>query len=223
MRSVKHSYGIICCKKTQDGFKLLVIKKGYTYAYVDFVLGKYEKRNIRHLVSKMSHEEKMTIISMNFSQMWYRIWLTKPKVKYVQYEAKFTKYWASNADALKQIINSTKEGSPVWEFPKGKKRQQDESNIVAAVREFTEETGISKPNFQLFDASVEMNKSEDGVIYRTKYFFAVATSDIDFQIRYNSTEIADVKWMSILDMKSMCPQLADISASVIKYMKNRRI
>jgi len=82
----KKTYGIALCryneKKTAE---ILMIKKRYTYAFFSFVFGYYKKYNnkqIKHLFNNMTLEEKIDILSLNFSILWYRIWLSNPEQNY---------------------------------------------------------------------------------------------------------------------------------------------
>lgn len=82
----KKTYGIALCrfneKKTAE---ILMIKKRYTYAFFSFVFGYYKKYNtkqIKSLFNNMTLEEKIDILSMNFSILWYRIWLSNPEQNY---------------------------------------------------------------------------------------------------------------------------------------------
>ena len=77
---IKRSYGIALCRINKE-FEILLIKKKYTYYFFEFVYGNYKESNEKYLMflfNNMTYEEKMCILNMKFSDMWYRITLTNP-------------------------------------------------------------------------------------------------------------------------------------------------
>ncbi len=80
---VKTSYGITLCRYNKDNHvEVLLIKKRYSYQYLSFIMGHYKKSDIdylKYLFNNMSYAEKIDIIGMQYSQMWYRIWLNNPE------------------------------------------------------------------------------------------------------------------------------------------------
>jgi 8-oxo-dGTP pyrophosphatase MutT (NUDIX family) len=84
----KISYGIAIVRNNKEKnnvVEILAIKKRYSYAYSDFIMGRYKKHNldyVKNLFDKMSFSEKLDIISMRFDMMWYRIWMSNPEKMY---------------------------------------------------------------------------------------------------------------------------------------------
>ena len=79
--SVKKSYGIALIRynKLKKNYEFLMIKKRNSYAFVDFVLGRYNINNKKYIISlfnNMTYEEKLIIISLNFEMIWDRFRLT---------------------------------------------------------------------------------------------------------------------------------------------------
>jgi hypothetical protein len=103
--STKTSIGIILCRKNVNTGRpeVLLAHKRYTYAFADFVHGKYVRsrigsntmlRYIAPLFDHMTREELFDILSLNFEQMWYRIWLTTDNKdlynkKYAKFQSTF--------------------------------------------------------------------------------------------------------------------------------------
>lgn len=83
---VKKSYGIACCRFNKlKEIEILLVKKRYTYSFVMFVLGKYNKKNDEFLVSLfngMTNQEKTEILSLRFEIIWYKVWLNIPNLNY---------------------------------------------------------------------------------------------------------------------------------------------
>lgn len=88
MPKVKKSYGIALCRKRNDKSnktEILLVKKRYTYQFFEFVFGRYKKDDTKYLLylfNNMTYSEKLCILNMNFSEMWYRIWLNNPEKTY---------------------------------------------------------------------------------------------------------------------------------------------
>lgn len=81
----KNSYGIALCRYNKEKnfqSEILMIKKRYTYHYFNFVFGHYKKYNnkqLHYLFNNMTFGEKIDILSMRFSNIWYRLWLSDPE------------------------------------------------------------------------------------------------------------------------------------------------
>lgn len=92
MSRQKVSYGLALCRynsKKNNCIEILSIKKRFTYCYFSFIHGFYGNKNIRndyrnfayikYLFDNMSFQEKLTILSMNYGNMWWHIWLNNPE------------------------------------------------------------------------------------------------------------------------------------------------
>lgn len=176
----KTSYGIALCRNNVNNLnsvEVILIKKRYSYYYLSLIMGHYKKNDekyIKHLLSNMSFAEKIDIIGMNFSQMWYRIWLNIPEKYfnlvdvyktanynndniqnkysnaevyklYIQKKNCFEKNFTQDGGKkLRSLIQQSSDSEILWEMPKGGKHGL-ETDIDCAIREFYEETNI-KPN-----------------------------------------------------------------------------
>lgn len=81
MRS-KQSYGLAVCKKIDNRLHILMVKKKYTYAFFEFVFGKYPKfdrTRLEELFNAMTFNEKSMILEMNFDKLWCKIVLNIPE------------------------------------------------------------------------------------------------------------------------------------------------
>jgi 8-oxo-dGTP pyrophosphatase MutT (NUDIX family) len=81
----RQSAGIACCRlnETTDIPEILLVKKRYTYSFVAFVFGQYNKNDNKHLKSLfggMTLQEKIDILSLKFDMLWYKIWLEVPNI-----------------------------------------------------------------------------------------------------------------------------------------------
>lgn len=78
----KQSYGLAVCKFIDHRFHVLCVKKKYTYAFFEFVFGKYpkfDKKCLEELFNVMTFQEKALILEMNFDKLWCKIVLNVPE------------------------------------------------------------------------------------------------------------------------------------------------
>ena len=216
---VKKSYGIILCKKNITGkLETLLVHKRYTYAYSMFVHGKYIKPNIWpkssmqfiiNLLSQMTLEELLDIWSLDFKQIWYRIWLNT-NYDTELYKRKYTKFYMSflkhdNGDYLRCIIQQIRNYNFLnWEVPKGRLKNLQETNLSCAIREVKEETGLNKIDYTILpNARRYINYISLGTRYICTYYIAIINPNIRY---YNNTifknisqltEISETKWFDI--------------------------
>lgn len=154
----KTSYGIALCRynpSKNNNVEILLIKKRYSYYFLSFVMGHYKKSDIKyikHLLDNMSFSEKIDILGMNFSQMWYRIWLNNPEKYfniadiykntnfsnqqignkfsnaeiyklYFQKKNRFDKnFLKDNGKKLRFLLQQSSDSEILWEMPKGGKQ-----------------------------------------------------------------------------------------------------
>lgn len=234
----KISYGVALCKydKSHDGnqeVKILMVKRRYTYSYFSFVFGHYKKHNkkrIQYLFDNMTFGEKIDILSMNFSNMWYRLWLCDPEKNYDKYQLnsatdtqtknltyyfrKKTKFenifMRDGGKLLKRLINSSSNSATPWEIPKGG-ANIDELDLNCASREFEEETGVSSEKYTLLwniDPIISAHK-DDNIVYQSNYYIAYLNriTDVNWspKVKFNSTqqlaEVEQVQWVSLNELK----------------------
>lgn len=235
------SYGISLIRKnnSKNRYEFLFIKKRITYAFITFVKGIYHKNidnDIIHLLNNMTIEEKICIMSLNFSNIWYMSYLSTPRYmsskeisKYENCKAKFEKRFLSdNGFRLKKLIQKSKSVESVWEMPKGMKNK-NESDINTAIREFSEETGIKKNKYRiLWDVPrFEYSFVDENVEYKYIYYPAVMIDqkyqpsiDINVANRSNLMESSDIKFLSVEDIALIYSNSHSI-ISLLKRIKKK--
>jgi len=139
--------------------RVLLVRRRYTYAYVDFVYGRYGKnsRGLSRLFNAMTAEELLSVSTFNFELMWNMLWKEKmPRPShfirdeiYMKTHAKFSSYVMRNSNSVQSIINNTEtRGNISWEIPKGHKDFRKETDIMCAIRELEEETGYASEHIR---------------------------------------------------------------------------
>ncbi len=207
--SVKKSYGIILCKinSITNRPETLLVHKRYTYAYSMFIHGKYSKTNVwpkismsivGNLLSQMTLEELLDIWSLDFKQMWYRIWLNNCNTEL--YKRKYTKFYMSflkqdNGESLRKTIQQIRSFNTLsWEVPKGRQLDSQENNITCAIREIKEETGLNKCDYTILpNVKRYVNYVSLGTRYICTYYIAIINPSIKY---YNNSLLKDVQTIS---------------------------
>jgi len=230
------SYGVICCRINNDTnhVETLLISKRYTYEYFEFVQGKkfaigkkIPANVIMAMLNKMTLDEKMDILSLNFDQMWYRIWLTGNKsTSYFHSKTKFEQiFLIDDGEWLKSLISKSLNSDRIWEIPKGRKNKH-EADINCAVREFCEETNIEKKHYKIFPNIRRSYTFEDaGVAYTFIYYLAIMRRVIQPQVNLKNmhqvVEINDIRWMDLGAIKVLdtTGRLAPFLGPIFKLIK----
>jgi len=227
----KSSLGIACCRYNKDKLEILLVCKRFTYSYNMFVHGKYSGNNMEliKLFNGMTVEEKLDICSLNFTQIWYRVWLNfKISIStYTFSKSKFEKNFLMDGGVkLRSLINKSSNAQKIWEIPKGHKKNKTEIDIHCAIREFYEETGISKKNYKLFlNSRMQFSYIDDGIKYNNTYFIAFTQKKIipkiDFSLQEQVDEISDIRWMNIEDVRYVDQQkhLVNNVRTIFNYIK----
>lgn len=227
------SIGVACCRFNYNRPEILLICKRYTYAYNAFVHGKYNSSDSTALISLfsgMTVEEKHDILSMNFMQMWYRIWLTgsQKTTNFFILKNKFDATFAQDEGLrLRRLISKSLHSNKVWEIPKGRRKNKMEADVHCAIREFYEETGIPKSGYKLFPDTKTYSYIDAGIRYTNIYYLAFANHEfeprVDFSLRSQVEEISDIKWMGIEEIRFVddTQRLEKFVRPIFKFMARR--
>lgn len=227
---VKKSYGVAICRFNTETnqYELLLVKKRCTYNFVEFVLGHYAKNNesrLLYLFNGMTNSEKLSILSLDYGNIYYNVFLTNPDslffddktvisenlAKYKEYKRKFIETFTRDGGVkLRKIIAKSKNIETIWEVPKGRKSHPQEKELMCAIRETEEETGIGLDKYNLLmdisprkishmDANTKyMNYIYIGVINNNKYVPKVLFSN-----NQQISEVVNMTWMSLDQIRNI--------------------
>ena len=225
------SYGIACVRKNdQSGnYEILMIKKKNTYHFIDFVWGKYDiskTQDLEHMFEGMTINEKSMIRTMNFDVIWeYCNHINPNRTIYNRGNRKFKQLLDKGEAHLLKLISNTKVSNLFWEIPKGRLNKK-ELPLNAAIREFKEETNISKNQYRiLFDEGViEYVFVDCGIRYKYIYYIAILESNVNPKYIFINdnmmNELSDISFMSSNAIQQFNnKRLAKIARVIIKKSK----
>lgn len=202
-KASKHSYGVILCRLNKDNsVEILLVHKRCTFAFIDFVCGRYNKvdhksstkyAQFEKKFANMTTEELNYIDTLNYEMMWYKIWLNGDKesaIKMQSRKLKFEKLFSDKekySEEYKQDVKNfretirrvSKNNKLLWEIPKGKKITLSESDVICAIREMEEETCIPKSLYRIIPgAKIDVKYKDEGFEYLNTYFVAILNTDV---------------------------------------------
>lgn len=174
--------------------------------------GRYDSNDNAGLValfSGLTIDEKHDILSLNFMQIRYRVYLNASHglTNFFVAKNKFDNAFVADGGArLRRLIRASTHGARVWEIPKGRKKSKVEVDIHCAIREFQEETGFAKSSYKIYPSVQKSFSHVDGDTRYTNVYFLAAMHHmveprIDFGSQDQIEEIGDIRWMSIEDIR----------------------
>ena len=201
-----HINNINILSEYYDNIKFLMVMRKYSFNYIVLLRGKYKLSNteeIKRLLSLMTKTEHNNLLNLEFDDLWNDLWKDTSKSKiYIKEYNKSKK----NLKILKDnnFYNGliTKYEEPEWEFPKGQ-RNNDETKIDCAIREFEEETNISKENIIILDRIYGVDEEYIGTdnkkYIHTYYLSTIKNNKDDLNLlgEFQQKEIGDIKWLSL--------------------------
>ena len=233
----KVSLGVILCRIERGRPEVLLVHKRYSYAFAEFVHGRYVRRPdapvglrlVSDLLDRMTTEELLDVWSLNFDQMWYRVWLGHEKRE--MYTAKLTKFritfMGDGGQALRRMVQRARSRSQLlWEVPKGRRNGPREADVVCAARELHEETGIAKSEYRLIPgARRRVCYVSAGTQYVCQYYIGVANPHVSAAAARgqgcstlreigNMGEVSESRWHSIEQLRMLDADTKHLEALV---------
>ena len=210
------SMGIVAYKKVNDRIEFLMICRKDTLGFMDFMRGKYSiynKHYILNLLNEMTVQEKESLITYTFPELWKRLWgnqtlssqyKTEEKESTEKYYSLLSGVYISPHETytLKSLIAESNEKTqwkePEWGFPKGR-RNLNETDIDCAKREFMEETGYSKMALTMIYNILPFEEIFMGSNYKSykhKYYLMQFNDSLDkyHSAKYDKSEVSKIEW-----------------------------
>lgn len=200
--NLRHSFRYCKIPITSNGIihvtsdhRFLMIRRRNTLGFVDFVRGRYTPGNEVHilqLIDEMTVDEKATLLTKEFSELCTLLW-NHPNEDSGARE----KFMALKPTLAKLVGQSTTSWtSQEWGFPKGR-RNNNESDVASALREYEEETGYDRRGVRLLKNILpyeEIFTGSNFKSYKHKYF--VGFSDASPKRHFQESEVSAVELLT---------------------------
>jgi 8-oxo-dGTP pyrophosphatase MutT (NUDIX family) len=252
---MKTSIGIILCRRNAGTGRpeALLVHKRYTYAFAEFIHGRYARgragsdvalRHVSVLLADMTREELFDILSLNFEQMWYRVWLTREN--WELYRRKYDKFHSTfmrddgGASLRRAVMQVRGTGVLLWEVPKGRRLNPREADMLCAVRELGEETGIEKSEYRFLPGiKRRVSYVSAGTRYACTYYVAIANPRLTAAAGPDGSkptlrdlnlmaEVSEIRWHDIERIRLIAGAQSHLEALVVpafrlmkKYLRGR--
>jgi 8-oxo-dGTP pyrophosphatase MutT (NUDIX family) len=210
------SYGIILFRFCDKRIQYLMIRRKDSFGYIDFIRGKYVPNNheqLRNIFNEMSILEREKILTLDFETLWKTMWgiedlSNQYKGEEISSQKKFDLLknglqMGANNDtvSLETLINESETNwkETEWEFPKGRRNYQ-EKDLDCALREFEEETGLSKKEIKIIENVMPFEEvfiGSNHKSYKHKYFLAYTEKIEDNLQNYQQTEVSKMDWKTL--------------------------
>jgi 8-oxo-dGTP pyrophosphatase MutT (NUDIX family) len=189
--------------------RVLMIRRKDSMSFAEFMRGKYDPKDIEYiskLLRNTTLREQGILSTETFDTVWSHLWgEDRSSADYKISKEKF-----ESLD-IKTLIreNVSPYVEPEWGFPKGR-RVRGESDIDCAIREFTEETNISRDAYILLKNIVleETFMGLNGIQYRHVYFIALLKNPALVNLHQRFTpmqrrEISGIAWKSLFECEAL--------------------
>lgn len=205
------SYGIIPFTVIDRSIHFLMIRRKDSVGYIDLIRGKYllyYKNYLQNIIDVMTLEEKNNLLTGEFKDLWEGMWGKNSSMQYRNEETTSqkkleslklgiqTNYTFFNLESLIKESKTNYEENE-WGFPKGRKNYQ-EKDLNCAIREFEEETGISKTKLDIISNLFPMEEifmGSNEKSYKHKYYLAYIKDGKDLDLNnFQKTEVSKVEW-----------------------------
>jgi 8-oxo-dGTP pyrophosphatase MutT (NUDIX family) len=231
------SFGVIAFRVLPDNTpEYLMICRKDSFGFVEFMRGRYSIEKIDYLtvlISEMTEYERKQILTNDFDTLWKKLWMNQlsPNFKTETNEARKSFNTIKKIKGPKNFLNLHKSipmkwQEPEWGFPKGR-RNLKEKDIDCAIREFTEETMISKDEILLFKnikPLEEVFMGTNNVKYRHSYFIAKCDPEVDINVsetdKVQMAEVSDMRWLTFDKAKAKIREYSDEKIRILTQLDN---
>lgn len=194
---------------SSDVANILMIRRKDSMSFAEFMRGKYDPTNVPYvstLIKNMTLKEQALIATESFETLWRMLWGDdRSSPDFAVSRERF--YQLNRVDLMRSNLSVYTE--PEWGFPKGR-RMRGETDLDCALREFHEETNISREaysvvnNLRLEETFTGLN----GIRYRHVYFVALLKVPTLVDLKQKLTpmqrrEISGIAWKSFAEAESL--------------------
>lgn len=205
------SYGIILFTIEDGTLKYLLSQRRLSISYIVFLRGKLKDEDIVNHVKLMTNDERYRCLeawkNKTPEKIWDDYWLNHHTKAYKTEEPEFLERFMKSMDKHHALFeNNDGLNENVWNFSSKGRQNVDETEVECALREFQEETTISKELIQIYNSNpqTELYIGTDGKLYRTIFYLAFIPfkpvirykSNKYFFRRFLTGETSQIRWMT---------------------------
>jgi 8-oxo-dGTP pyrophosphatase MutT (NUDIX family) len=208
--------------------EVLMVRRKDSISYMEFLRGKYDLSNavyIHKLIQNMTKDEQRRIVEQPFQTLWTLLWGNGRDLHSQEFLESKDKFEALDRMRLVYEYRSNYD-EPEWGVPKGR-RMRKETDIDCAVREFFEETNISRDAYTLCVnlQFTETFEGTNGVMYKHIYFIGLLTNSkmIDLEQKLTPVqrrEISQVGWKTFDECRSLMRPHYNKRKELYSYVEN---
>lgn len=206
---ISTSYGLVVYTVYKSQPMFLLTRRRDTFSYECILRGMYTPELLLEYVSNTTADERRRLLQYDFDNLWKDLWVSTRRRLYRTEMKKAGECWKSNVDLIRKLVREcAEEGKDLWDFAKGR-RFIEENIYQCALREFEEETGLSRNLIKIVDeaGSYEDNyQGTDHKMYRSIYFLGYISNGMALKFHYTncpyqmrdpyiSDEVMEMKWM----------------------------
>lgn len=199
-----------------EDIQYLMVQRRDSIGFIELLRAKYKLHDITYIQTQIEGTtiaERQALKTKSFEQLWIDLWgastfeTKQYRQEYEQAKQKFEQLKEGieidgHCITLQYLLDTipVKWETPEWGFPKGR-RNVGETDIACAMREFQEETGLSRHEYTLFegmDPILETFFGNNNIHYCHVYYLAFVHDTCILQPE-SSNEIGSLGWFSLKD------------------------
>lgn len=220
----------------KEKISFMMVSRRHSLGFTEFVRGRYDVTNAKTIINlfeQMYHYEIKFIKKNKYDDILYYFLnrngdSKETFLKYI-YDSKYSNEYNQAKIKFNLLLNAESQENeiplklefytkyikpkwnyPEWGFPKGRREKNAEENIECACREFEEETGYNKNDYQLLNKVEPIEEKlvgTNGVVYKHIYYLSVNNKNRDCRAtNYDTHEIGEIKWFTYEEaMKNIRP------------------
>lgn len=205
----------------------LIVRRKYTYNFIHLIRGLYdlEIETIIKSINLLTFSEYRDLKNKTFDELWIDI--NGNKNLYDKAKEQFNILINYIIPQIEHKIIITYE-YPEWGFPKGK-RNNNETNIECAKREFYEETGLRENDYIILDRLyplIENMRGSNDLYYKHVYYIALFNQNFDtstIRLDNNYIQTIEIGGIGVYSLNETLKILRDYNYERINIINNLKL
>lgn len=210
----------------KDQIMFMMVSRKFSLGFVEFIRGKYDVSNAKSIINlfEQMYDDEIKMIRKNsYDNILYYFLNRNNESKEIVlnriYEGKYSNEYCEAKIKFNLLLNPNEGNNdvpldlnfytkhirprwkkPEWGFPKGRRDKRTEENLSCACREFEEETGYKKEDYNILNRIEPIEEKmigTNGIRYKHIYYLSVNNKDKNIiSVDYDTYEIGEIKWFT---------------------------